>query len=172
MSMQTLVSEEEYLRTSFDGPEPDYIDGEIVERSMPVYGHGYVQGESYHLFRMAEQRARLFPCPGLRIKVAPGRHRVVDLAVYADAPPVERVPTAPPLVALEVVSEDDSHRDIMDKLNDYHRMEVPNIWLADPFARRLWVYRGGDLRAVEAFELPEFSFRLTPTDILPPPETT
>ena len=32
MASKTLVPVEEYLKMSFDGPEPEYLDGEIVER--------------------------------------------------------------------------------------------------------------------------------------------
>ena len=34
MSTKALMSVEEYLRTSFDGSDCEYLDGEIVERNM------------------------------------------------------------------------------------------------------------------------------------------
>ena len=38
--MATLITEAEYLRMTFDGPEPDYVDGELVERAIPNFQHG------------------------------------------------------------------------------------------------------------------------------------
>ena len=43
MTANTLISKEEYLRTSFENPEPDYVDGELVARSMPNYLHRRIQ---------------------------------------------------------------------------------------------------------------------------------
>jgi hypothetical protein len=40
MTTKTLMNREEYLRTSFEGPEPDYSDGELLERSEPDFFHG------------------------------------------------------------------------------------------------------------------------------------
>jgi Uma2 family endonuclease len=34
----------EYLRTSFDGPDCEYLDDEVVERNMGEIPHGDVQG--------------------------------------------------------------------------------------------------------------------------------
>jgi hypothetical protein len=43
MSTKVLMSVDEYLRTSFDGPDCEYLDGEIVERSVPEVPHADVQ---------------------------------------------------------------------------------------------------------------------------------
>jgi len=34
MSTKVLMDVDEYLHTSFDGPDCEYLDGEVVERSM------------------------------------------------------------------------------------------------------------------------------------------
>ena len=39
MQAQTLLSQEEYLHSSFEY-EPEYLDGELVEREMPNDFHG------------------------------------------------------------------------------------------------------------------------------------
>ena len=43
MAIKTLIPVEEYLRTGFEGPEPDFVAGELVERSMPNYFHARTQ---------------------------------------------------------------------------------------------------------------------------------
>jgi Uma2 family endonuclease len=40
---KTLMTAEEYLRTSFEGVDREYVDREIVERPMPTYDHGEIQ---------------------------------------------------------------------------------------------------------------------------------
>ena len=41
---KTLVTAEEYLKMSSDGPEPDYLDGELKERHL---GSSGVCGRQY-----------------------------------------------------------------------------------------------------------------------------
>ena len=40
---------DEYLRTSFDGPDCEYLDGEIVERNWGDLPHGSTQGRLTYL---------------------------------------------------------------------------------------------------------------------------
>lgn len=45
MATKTQISVEEYLALKFpDRSEAEYIDGEILERSLPVPIHTYIQG--------------------------------------------------------------------------------------------------------------------------------
>ena len=51
MSTRTKISLEEYLHTSFeDGPDREYVDGELVERAMPTFEHGLLQGRWLEIF--------------------------------------------------------------------------------------------------------------------------
>ena len=43
MSTKILMDVEEYLRTSFEGPDCEYLDGEVVERNMGELPHGDLQ---------------------------------------------------------------------------------------------------------------------------------
>ena len=43
MSTKVLMDVEEYLRTSFEGSDCEYLDGEIVERNMGEIPHSDVQ---------------------------------------------------------------------------------------------------------------------------------
>ncbi|MBL8231736.1 MAG: hypothetical protein JNL98_24785, partial [Bryobacterales bacterium] len=43
MVAKTMVTPEEYLSTAFEGTDPEYVDGEVVERAMPDLIHGEVQ---------------------------------------------------------------------------------------------------------------------------------
>ena len=50
MATKPLVSAEEYLRTSFDGPDREYVDGEIVERNVGENQHSKAQGRLIEVF--------------------------------------------------------------------------------------------------------------------------
>jgi len=82
MATNTLLSKENYLRTSFDGPEPDYVDGELVERSLPNYLHSRVQGRLMDAFKPWDDRRQMFRASEVRLRVAPERFRIVDFSIF------------------------------------------------------------------------------------------
>jgi hypothetical protein len=43
MSTKALLPVEEYLRMSFEGPDPEYLDGELVERNLGGNSHSRTQ---------------------------------------------------------------------------------------------------------------------------------
>ena len=43
MSTKTLMSAEEYLRTSFEQGDCDYVDGEVIDRNVGEELHGNLQ---------------------------------------------------------------------------------------------------------------------------------
>lgn len=89
---------EEYLDLVFDDrPEPDYVDGEVVERALPTPIHSRIQALLILLFAPRVGRFRLVLQPELRVRVEPRRFRVVDLAVYRDSQPEGRYATTPRL---------------------------------------------------------------------------
>jgi hypothetical protein len=51
MGTTTLVSVEEYLRTSFPDADREYIDGRIVERNVGEVDHSDVQSSILHYIR-------------------------------------------------------------------------------------------------------------------------
>ena len=166
MNVKTLISEEEYLRMSFEDRVPEYVDGELVERGVPNNSHSRTQSKLGSRFERLGERLPLFPRPELRVPVAPGKYRIVDLAVYAHQEPVDELPRELPLVAIEIVSPDDRHEDIMKRLEEFRAWGVPHVWLVDPGMGRMYVYSDGGLTAVAAFELPEFSVQIAAEEVL------
>lgn len=47
MLTKAVISEDEYLRTGYDNPEPDYIEGVLVERTMPDNDHSRVHSNIF-----------------------------------------------------------------------------------------------------------------------------
>ena len=54
--------------------------------------------------------------------------------------PAGRVITAPPEVAVEVLSPEDRAADVQDRIDDYLRFGVPAVWLIDPERKRAWIH--------------------------------
>jgi len=63
MSTKVQMDVEEYLRTSFDGSDCEYLDGEVVERKMGELPHSDIQGNLYLL--LSQLRGRL----GIRVNL-------------------------------------------------------------------------------------------------------
>jgi Uma2 family endonuclease len=103
--------------------------------------------------------------PELRVRVAERRYRVIDLAVYSGEPPLELVPSSPPLIAIEILSPDDRMAEMLEKLREYRRWGVTHVWLVDPEARILYTFTEDALQETARIALPEFSTQITTNDV-------
>ena len=167
MSTRTKISLEEYLHTSFeDGPDREYVDGELVERAMPTFEHGLLQGRWLEIFSAYRKSHSLWAVPEVRNRLSPTRYRIPDVAVY-DHRVKDDYPSTPPVAAIEIVSPDDRISEIMKKLGEYSAWGIRHIWLIDPRKRLFYVFTDRGLAEVEALEAPELGITLHPADILP-----
>ena len=89
-------------------------------------------------------------CCELRSKVAPEVYRIPDISVLTLAPEGP-VPDQPHLVAIEILSQDDRHSDLMQKLEEYRVWGVPNIWVIDPQTQRFSLYTEIGFQNVSSF---------------------
>src|SRR6266852_7496600 len=128
MTSKTLVPVEEYLKMSFDGPEPDYVDGELKERHLGSIPHFETTDRLVELFRSLRQSHSLFAYTEVTLKISPRKYRVADVAVFRGRPK-GKCPSEPTAFAIEVVSEDDRWIDILTKLAEYHQWGVTHVWL-------------------------------------------
>src|SRR5437879_499121 len=80
MSTKVLMDVEEYLRTSFGGPDCEYLEGEIVERNMGELPHGDLQANLTRLLWPLRSRLGIRIVTEIRIQIHPRRYRVVDIA--------------------------------------------------------------------------------------------
>jgi Uma2 family endonuclease len=156
---RSQIGVEEYLDLVFDDrPEPDYVDGEVVERALPTPIHGQIQVLLGILFAPLLSQIRLILMSELRVRIEPRRFRVIDFAVYRDARPEGRYGTDPAFVAIEIVSPDDRHSELTERLEDYRRWGVSHVWLVDPQLKRLYEYTEAGLLQLGALRLTEFEF--------------
>ena len=160
MNARTGVSVEEYLQTTFPDLDREYRDGEIVERSLPTYLHGKVQGLLFAAFLGQEN---FFPCVETRMKVRTGLYLIPDVAVFYPQEP-EQVPETPPLVVIEVLSPDDRMTAVLEKLEEYRGWGVRHVWLVDPHARRMYAWDAG-LREVERLATAEVGVEIRAAEI-------
>src|SRR5262245_35780725 len=165
MSTQAAISIDEYLRTSFEGLDREYVDGEIVERALPDYPHSKTQWRLSGLIWDLSKKLPFHGSMDVRSRVSETRIRIPDVSIYAEQEPDERVPSRPPLVAIEILSREDRYSDVMQKLEEYENWGVRHIWIVDPERRTLRIDASGTLREVPALTIPEYDVQLTGAEI-------
>jgi Uma2 family endonuclease len=152
MATSTAVSIEEYLSTVYE-PDMDYVDGELEDRNVGEYDHNVVQKRILFWFDRRTKEWRIRAVQEQRTRVAPSKFRIPDVSVFARDLPVEQVFTRPQLIAVEVLSPEDRHSRMDEKIRNYIDFGVPNIWVVDAAARVGWDCSDGNWLRKERFEV-------------------
>jgi Uma2 family endonuclease len=159
MATKALITPRQYLATQFER-EPELVHGELVERPLPNLIHGRTQQRlAVHLDGVG------YCCTEVRMRLAEDLYRIPDVAVFEGTGPTEAVPTAPPLLVVEISSPEDRLDAMLQKLDEYRNWGVRHIWLIEPERKRIHVYDQGSLTAVSRLELPEFGFVVTAQEL-------
>ena len=140
-----IIPIEQYLKTSEYEPDADYVDGVIEERFGGEYDHSAWQMAICYWFRTHSKAWNIRVLPELRVRVSETRVRVPDVVVLAGDAPLEKVITHPPLAVFEILSPEDTVSRMLHRLEDYHQMDIPQIWMLDPVKRSWWRFLGGAL---------------------------
>ena len=156
-----LITVREYLRTSYS-PDCEYVDGRIVERNVGDKGHSILQMFLAGIFWMNRVAWGVEVYPELRTKLATRLFRIPDVLVVRAGLRFESVLDHPPLIAIEILSPDDSLGDLQEKVVEYVGFGIEHIWVFDPRKRfAWWADRGGLHRvAEEALTVPETPIRV------------
>ena len=141
----TILSLDEYLQTSYR-PDCEYVDGELKERNLGKFDHARVQLLLAQLLANREAEWGVLATTEQRMQVSATRIRIPDLVVMTEQYPPD-VLVDPPLLAIEVLSPDDSYSEVQAKSDDYLQMGVPMIWLIDPRSRTARMCDGEQWRA-------------------------
>lgn len=144
--------------------------GEIVEMSRPGRRHGLVCANVAGILRnYVIQRKKGFVCSndtGVIVERDPDTVRGPDVMLFEDAVRIEDVDEKygehPPLLAVEVLSPNDTSGKVMRRIREQKRFGTRLIWVLDPDARNTTVYQIGKEEKVVAE-----SEELTGEDILP-----
>ncbi len=144
MATGTLISVDEYLATSYS-PDKEYVDGVLVERIVGDWLHSLIQSNLIFAFR--NKYPTLKVVGELRSKVTPTRYRLPDVSVLLNAPS-GRVHVDPALIAIEILSEDDTFNRLIEKLKEYEAIGTANIWVFEPVGRLMFVFQDNALREI------------------------
>jgi Uma2 family endonuclease len=142
------VSVAEYLATSYR-PDRDYVDGEVQERNLGEFDHSLLQGLLFRLFFDNRESWNVRVSPEQRIQLGPQRFRIPDICVMSRETPKEQVVTYPPLIAIEILSPEDTLQRMRQRVDDYLSFGTKHVWIIDPAAR------DGYLCTTRGFEEPQ-----------------
>jgi len=130
MASRTLISVEEYLRTSYR-PDCDYVDGEVLERNMGEKSHAKLQKAILLYLSAREKELGIWVIQEQGVQVSPKRFRIPDICVTLGEPN-EEILRQPPFICIEVLSPEDRWPRIQQRIDDYLAMGVPYVWVLDP----------------------------------------
>lgn len=134
MASKVLMSVEEYLHTSFEGADCEYVDGEIVERNMGKFLHGKIQSWLVILLGRLVEEIGIQISTECRIRISASRYRIPDIGVWRkDADIGDEIPRTQPFLAIEILSPDDRAIRMLEKIQEYFAAGVEWVWIVDPY---------------------------------------
>lgn len=149
---EKLWTVEEYLRTSWS-PDRELVDGRIEKRNLGEKEHSILQRYLTVLFVMNRDKWGVEVFPDLRTRTKATNFRVPDVLVVRAEDKFKRYITRPPLIAIEILSPEDTLAAMGKKSAEYRQFGVPHIWVIDPEARVAYGYGEAGLEKVRGNEL-------------------
>ncbi|HTP30721.1 MAG TPA: Uma2 family endonuclease [Candidatus Acidoferrales bacterium] len=162
MGVETLLSVDDYLNTSYS-PDREYRDGVLLERNVGDKAHSLLQGllVSYLNRRRKQWNIRVYP--ELRVRMREDWYPIPDVCIYVLPGFETRYPTTPPLLWIEILSQDDRMIDVWNKANELVALGVPYVWIIDPNTLESEVRTAGGVE-----QLADKTLRIPDTDIVIP----
>jgi Uma2 family endonuclease len=145
MPANRVITDQELLRLPKDGQKYEVVDGELCV-SPAGWRHERVVARLLTRLGTFVEQHRLGTVVGSNaLFVLPsGNRRGPDVSFVRTGrlPPDDAVfPALVPDLAVEVVSPDDSAREVLDKVGEYLQAGVRLIWVIDPIARQAAAHR-------------------------------
>jgi Uma2 family endonuclease len=171
---QLMTAEQFYDFTHRPENEGKFFElerGEVVEMSRPGKRHGPICANVVRILgNFAVQRKKGYVCSndtGVVVGRNPDTVRGPDVLFFEDATSAEEVEekygTTPPVLAVEVLSPNDTYSRVRDRVKEQVRFGTLLVWVLDPDARNVTVhYPDGSDRNVRENE--ELSGKDAPTD--------
>jgi len=135
-----FISVEEYLSTGYE-PDCEYEDGVVVGRNLGEFEHSLLQTILATIFTNNMDAWGVFALTEQRVQTAVTKFLIPDVCVLRLSAPTEDILTHPPLIAIEIMSPEDTMRNARTKAAKYLQFGVEHVWVIDPNARA--AYRAG-----------------------------
>ena len=164
MGTVVAVPLEEYLTTMYEH-DCEWIDGDLEERALPDDDHSAIQAFFIGYFLAMRLELGVRVRGELRVRVAPRRYRIPDVALMPIMWPRQAIPDKPPMLCIEILSPEDRMSRMQAKLADYVAMGVGAIWIVDPKRRTLFRADADGVHPVEVLTLAGTDVRLTGAEI-------
>ena len=139
MATGTMVSVEEYLKTSYS-PDCDYVDGRLVERNVGEWDRSRLQAALTSYFYTREKQSGLLVATEQRVQVTASRFRVPDVCLVNAPTAGHQILYSPPFLCIEILSKDDRVVAMQEKIDDYLNFGVKCVWVIDPQTRKAHIY--------------------------------
>lgn len=144
-----FITATEFAQMTFDHPT-ELIGGELAEQPMPTSQHGHIVLEIGGELRSWAKKTRLGVafCNDSFVLTErdPDTVRGPDCAyIGREKLPDGKLPagvlTIPVDIAIEVLSPSDRWTDVLDKIQEYLRSGVAEVWVIDPDQRSVTIHR-------------------------------
>lgn len=146
---QKRMTAEDYGALPDDGRVTELVRGKIVEMNRPFTSHGYLMTRISTLLWTFVERHELGRVvsgdAGVVTQRDPDTVRGPDVAFYS----YQRIPRGPspkgywpvsPELAIEIRSEDDRWKDIVQKVGEYLGADVLTVAVVDPGTKRVYLH--------------------------------
>lgn len=167
-------SEESVNRFLMKNKNYEYVAGKLEKKSMPNAKHSGIAGRliiELGIYLKKQKIGRVYPEAHFQIGED---KRIPDVAFVS----MERIPKSgepqkfwefAPDLAIEIVSPTDFYQDVLDKIYNYFKAEVKQVWLINPEKETLTIYFSFDKAKVLLKKdtlkceeiLPNFSLKLS-----------
>src|ERR1039457_5560995 len=152
MGTTTLMSLQEFER--LDSPEKlELLKGELIQVSLPKRRHGEICKRIFKPLDAAFERCRaagpesrlgeVYLEMGYLLSGEPPILLGPDVSITHPNQPGEEWYLGAPLVAFEVVSDNDRAARLDEKVAEYLAHGAQEVWVIYPIKRHAWVYRQG-----------------------------
>jgi Uma2 family endonuclease len=127
-----LVPVDEYLNSSYR-PDMEYVDGVLVERSVPTIVHSLLQMILIEYLGRHRKALGFMSLPEARTQIIErARYRIPDVILCPVPLPTGKVVTSVPWAVIEILSPDDRLPAQLERFRDYERIGVRHVVLLDP----------------------------------------
>ena len=130
----------------YDGEKPyfEYWDGEAVQKSMPTWLHGLIQGILVQLLKAVGYQAG----SEITLKLNPSYEPIPDV-IAIEGPLRGSYPTDPFEVVIEILSPDDPFSRVLRKCRLYETWGIRQVVVVDPEARVVWRFENGSAKETD-----------------------